>query len=211
MLPTVVVFAKAPVSGFVKTRLIPRVGAEAACRLHQAFVEDTLAALAAFEAECLIEVHTDRAWQAWMAEGRTMKLQVEGDLGARMFAALERALRESKAGAMILGSDSPTLPIQHLREMLASPADVCLGPSLDGGFYAIACRKIAPGMFSGVTWSTNRTLEQTIAAVKKAGLTVALGSPWYDVDEGADLDRLAADPALRQATAAALRWAGLTR
>ena len=106
---------------------------------------------------------------------------------------------------MILGSDSPTVPLNHVEQVLACPADVCLGPAADGGFYAIACRKTKPGMFRGVAWSSPATLEQTIAAVKNAGLEITLAPEWYDVDEGADLDRLAADPGLRQATAKVLR------
>lgn len=201
MRPIIIVFAKTPVEGSVKTRLIPRVGAAAACRLHKAFVEDTLAVLAPFQPFCRVELHTDAPWA-----GHTSKVQTGGDLGGRILNALEHALGDQACSvAMILGSDSPTLPLSHVHQMLDCPADVCLGPTTDGGFYAIACRKTAPGMFEGVSWSSALTREQTIAAIKQAGLTVALAPEWYDVDEGTDLERLIADPGLRPATAKALR------
>lgn len=200
MRPTIIVFAKSPKAGLVKTRLIPRVGPAAACLLHEAFVEDTLAALEPLQTRCRIELQTDAPWL-----GRSSKLQAGGDLGNRILTALEGALKQECSVAMILGSDSPTVPLNHVEQVLACPADVCLGPASDGGFYAIACRKTKPGMFRGVAWSSPATLEQTIAAVKNAGLKITLAPEWYDVDEGADLDRLAADPGLRQATAKVLR------
>jgi rSAM/selenodomain-associated transferase 1 len=209
--PVVVVFAKAPRPGFVKTRLIPQVGAEGSCRLHEAFVQDTLDILREVESICDIEIHADFLWDTWAAKGRTLKLQTKGDLGIRMRIALEAALSESRPLAVILGSDSPTLPAAHVRQILECPADVCLGPASDGGFYAIACRKIMPAMFDGVAWSSPQTLEQTIAAIENTGLTVTLGPGWYDIDSGDDLQRLLADKGIRPATAEALRSVGLPR
>lgn len=202
--PVIIVFAKAPVAGAVKTRLIPRTGAELAFRLHQAFVQDTLDSLEGFD----VELHTDRPTTEWISQKR-IKIQRQGDLGQRMFYALEAALGAKRSQAMILGSDSPTLPSRFLSQIFASPADVCLGPAEDGGYYAIACRKIKPMMFEGVSWSTSETRAQTIAAVQKSGLTLALGPEWYDVDCGVDLDRLIRDPGLRPATRHALTAAGL--
>lgn len=201
----IIVFAKAPVLGLVKTRLIPRVGADLACKLHRAFVEDTLGSLREFE----IELHTDTPAPDWQTPLRVSKMQIAGDLGHRMYHALEAALSEGNSAAMILGSDSPTLPVAFIRDILATPADVCLGPAEDGGFYAISCRKVAAKMFDGVTWSTPETRAQTVHAVQAAGLTVALGPKWYDVDCGDDLDRLAYDPGLRAASREVLTAAGL--
>ena len=210
MRPVVILFAKAPRPGFVKTRLIPHVGAEAACRLHEAFVRDMLDMLKEAEDVCDLEIHANLSWDG-IAQNRVFRWQAPGDLGTRMRTALENALNSSHPVAAIFGSDSPSLPAAYVRQILECPADVCLGPALDGGFYAIACRKVTSDMFNGVTWSSPQTLEQTIAAINSAGLTVALGPAWYDIDSADDLQRLAADKGVRPATAEALRTLGLIR
>lgn len=201
-------FAKAPIVGSVKTRLIPAIGPELAAALHRAFVSDTLRVLEALTPRCDIELHTDVPTDAW-PECAARKLQCAGDLGQKMLAALEGALCEGRPIAMIAGSDSPTLPAEYLVEMLDSPADVCLGPCADGGYYAIACRRTHPAMFQNVTWSSAHTRRETLAAAERAGLSVALGREWYDVDCAEDLDRLLADLRLSEATrSVASRCAG---
>ena len=209
--PIAILFAKAPRPGYVKTRLIPQVGVEAACRFHEAFVRDTLDILSEAEDTCDVEIHADLPWNDWIISNRVFRLQAQGDLGTRMRIALENALNSSRPVAAIFGSDSPSLPVAYVRQILECPADVCLGPASDGGFYAISCRKVTPAMFNGVTWSSPQTLEQTVAVMKDVGLTVTLGPAWYDVDSGDDLQRLAADEGVRPATAEALRSLGLIR
>ena len=120
-----------------------------------------------------------------------------------MLHALDEALRRGHARAIIVGTDAPTLPLAYLEQLLASEADVALGPTDDGGYYAISCRTTNPAMFDHVTWSGPLTLEQTVRAVERTGLSVELGSRWFDVDEPADLERLAASPDLPARTA---RW-----
>jgi rSAM/selenodomain-associated transferase 1 len=202
MKPVIIIFAKAPIPGRVKTRLMPEFPPEAACRLHEAFVADTLEHVSELSAAD-IELHTDQPTGAWPCSA-VRQLQAEGDLGHKIFFALDAALAAGRPLAMVVGSDSPTLPVEFLAELLNSAADASLGPTSDGGFYAIACRRVRPAMFEGVTWSSPETLAQTVRALGNSGLTVALGSSWYDVDSPADLARLRADPALRNATRAVL-------
>jgi len=180
MPPLVILFAKAPVPGQVKTRLM--LEAATAAALHQAMVRDVFATLATIPAE--LELHTDIATDAWPEITVARKVQVEGDLGRKILAALE------DRHVMIVGSDAPTLPRGHLENLLTSKADVALGPTEDGGYYAIACRRAHPAMFDGVEWSTGRTLVQTAAAARACGLSVEIGRQWFDVDSPADLERL---------------------
>ena len=74
--------------------------------------------------------------------------------------------------------------------LLESTTDVTLGPTLDGGYYGIACRKIRPSMLNGVRWSSSDALHDTICAVERCGLSHALGPEWFDVDTPDDLGRL---------------------
>lgn len=200
----IIVFAKAPAAGAVKTRLRGAVTAEQAADLHRAFAADTLEKAAHLGAD--VELHTDVPTSAWPKVDR---LQCPGDLGARMLHALTEALGRGYSQAMILGSDSPTLPAAHLRTLLESQADVALGPCEDGGYYAIACRRVHPKMFDGVAWGRPRALEQTVASAKRNGLRVETGATWYDVDEPADLQRLAGASGAPPHTASALAAAGL--
>ena len=195
MQPVIILFAKAPIPGRVKTRLQPPLSPAEAAGLHEAFVWDMIHRLQSFTRASL-ELHTDIPTDAWVATGVAQRLQSEGGLQLKMLHALDQALRRGHARAIIVGTDAPTLPLAHLEQLLASDADVSLGPTDDGGYYAIACRTTHPAMFDGVTWSGPLTLEHTLRAIERAGLSVELGSRWFDVDEPADLERLAASPDL---------------
>jgi rSAM/selenodomain-associated transferase 1 len=187
-LPLVVVYAKAPVPGRVKTRLEP--DPARAAELHSAFVRETLTMLNALRGEADIEISTDEPTEAWSDLAAVRSLQSPGDLGQRMLVTLGRALEQGRPQVMILGSDSPGLPPEHLRALLRSRAEVAIGPAEDGGFYAIACRKIAPIMFEGIRWSTADTLPDTLRALERCGLTFGVGPPWFDVDTPRDLERV---------------------
>jgi glycosyltransferase A (GT-A) superfamily protein (DUF2064 family) len=179
----IIVFAKAPVRGKVKTRLgLPP---QVAAALHEAFIRDTLRSLERWSGRVrlhLTEPHPAFPDVAHFQNGR--------DLGERMLYALANA----PPPVSLIGSDSPSLPPGHLLALEAVDADVAFGPAEDGGFWGIHCRRTEPRMFHGVEWSAPHTLAQTLAACSQAGLTTALGLPWFDVDDRASLERLALDP-----------------
>lgn len=203
MRPLIILFAKAPVPGRVKTRLgLPP---EAAAALHTAFVHDMLETLASLDDTADIELSTDSETDAWNDVAAARSVQTAGDLGARMYAALERALETGRPRVMILGSDAPTLPAAHVRTLLRSAAEVALGPADDGGYYGIACRKIHAAMFRRVAWSTASALKDTVRAARNCGLSTELGPAWFDIDEPVDLVRLRASPLLPRHTAECLR------
>jgi len=174
----------------VKTRL--GLDPQRAADLHSSFVRQTLTMLAALRGEADIELSTDEPTPAWPEFPVTRSVQTAGQLGERMHAALDRALAAGRPKAMILGSDSPGLPPAHIRALLASSAEVSIGPVEDGGFYAIACAKTAPAMFDAVRWSTRTTLGDTVKALAGCGLSVELGPAWFDVDRPEDLARVGA-------------------
>jgi rSAM/selenodomain-associated transferase 1 len=199
MRPVIAVFAKAPRPGMVKTRLAAVLGDAAAAELHRALVADLLERLRPVSAAG-IELHTDIDTDAWREFAVTRKLQCGGDLGLRMLHALGEALARGAGLACILGSDAPVLPLGHLDALLRSTADVALGPAEDGGYYAIACRRLHPQMFAGVAWSSAEALRHTERAAKQCGLSVELGPAWWDVDRMEDLRRLARSPELGRRT-----------
>ena len=182
----------------MKTRLQPQLTPDQSASLHAALVADVW--------EKLGELHDAGRWLysdaahsrlAELAQGQ-LRRQSDGDLGIRMLRCFEHLAAEGYGRMLIVGADSPTLPPAYLRmgfELLAQ-VDAVLGPTEDGGYYAVGCRRPHPEMFSGVEWSTDRAFEQTEAAFDRAGFSFARLPVWYDIDTFEDLQRLAGEPDL---------------
>ena len=201
MRPAIILFAKAPVPGRVKTRLAARLSVEQAAELHGCFVRDMLEMLAVFAPVADLELHSDTEGDEWRGLEVARFRQVEGDLGRRLLHALEEGLKAGREKVVIAGSDAPTLPAGYIARLLNSRADVALGPCEDGGYYAIACRRTHPRMFAGVQWSGSQALMETAQACRTCGLTVEFAEPWFDVDTPADFERLAVQGPLPRHTA----------
>lgn len=199
--PLLILFAKAPIAGRAKTRLCPPLTPVEAADLHSALVMDTGNMLRTLGSSVDVELSTDVPTEAWPGLALPRSIQIEGDLGSRLFHVLEQGLSAGRAMVMVLGSDSPGLPPAHVKELLRSTADVTLGPTPDGGFFAIACRAARGEMFAGVRWSSESTLADVVRQASSCGLTIALGPSWFDVDVEADVLRLLDIPDLQQNTA----------
>ena len=117
--------------------------------------------------------------------------QGSGSVGARMARALD--LYSSK-GALLIGTDTPSLPSALLAASLEALARgrVVIAPSLDGGYYAIGVRGAMPPIFSGIRWGSSNVFAATIKRLEGAGISYSLGPGWYDVDRWADVLVLAA-------------------
>ena len=178
------VFAKPPVAGAVKTRL--GLAPEAAARLAQAFLDDTLASLAALPWAAVALAST-----APVAAAVPVLLQGEGDLGARMETVLRAAL-SSAAAAIAIGADAPALPARLLEAARAAlrDHDAVLGPADDGGFYLLALRRCPAGLLADLPWSAADTGARTLSRLRERGLRTAVLEPWFDVDRPEDLARL---------------------
>ena len=195
----VIVFAKAPVAGTVKTRLAGALGAAGAARLAARMLESTTAcALEAAVGPVEVCCAPDRSHPAFtaLAAGGTVGLseQGDGDLGHRMHRALERALA-SQPGAIVIGTDAPALDADYLREAASALTrhDAVIGPAVDGGYVLIGLRRTAPAaLFDGIDWSTSRVLAQTRERLDRLGLGWAELAPLHDIDEPADLRHLPA-------------------
>lgn len=148
-----------------------------------------------------VELHLDQVTGAWPEFSFPRRLQTGTSLGEKMWNAAHHAFEQGRTQVMIIGSDSPTLPIYYLEAILASTADIAFGPSIDGGYYAIQFRKLPQNLFEGVAWSTDQTLAQSVAAAYRLGLSVELGPTWYDIDSPADLVRLVTDDPPRRTKA----------
>jgi hypothetical protein len=208
------IFARAPEPGRSKTRLIPRLGAAAAAALHAAMIDDVLRMSRDVGARRVLAAadRPDHPFLIEMAAREAIPLvpQSEGDLGARMAAAIAAGLTEAQR-VCIIGSDSPALRPAQITAAFArlDTADVVLGPAEDGGYWLIGARRPLGPVLADTAWSTSTVLATTRARAERAGLSVALADLHWDVDEPPDLERLAralaAHPLLAPATRAALR------
>lgn len=191
----VLVFAKPPVPGRVKTRLVGRLGPEAVARLQSAFLADLYERLIA---------SGHRTLPVWALEpGEPIPDHPPGgrrQRGEELGERLHRAFAEAGADADLVaavGSDHPDLPARRLDEAfgaLARGADLAIGPARDGGYYLIAARprRLPRGLFSGIPWSTPGVLAATLDRAREHGMSVARLVEEEDVDTPADLDRLVA-------------------
>lgn len=182
----VIVFAKAPAPGRVKTRLLPLLGADGAARFHESMVACLLRSLR----QAPVELHTDCLTGAWPFFQGVRRLQAEGDLGVRMLHALKTALAQGHTRVTLLGSDCPQVEWGAMRRLVNSAADIALGAASDGGFWAISARRVHPAMFEGVAWSTSSTLMETLRSCRRCGLSTSAGPLLSDVDEPRDFARL---------------------
>ena len=181
----IIVFARAPVAGQVKTRLIPRLGAEGAARLQRRLIR---AALRTARAVGPVELHVTRAHSWLRGLGVPLRLQRGRDLGERMY----HALRGQRA-TVLIGSDAPALRAADLRRalrLLHGGADVVLAPAEDGGYALIAARRIVARVFAGIRWGTDEVLARTLDNLHRCGLSHRLLRTVWDVDRPADFDRL---------------------
>jgi rSAM/selenodomain-associated transferase 1 len=194
-----VLFAKAPLPGRVKTRLSPLLSPEQAAEFHWACVCDTWEKIEQVPVQSRY-FYSDNAWTNGHvpASPEQRALQRGADLGDRMLSCFQELHARGHRRVLIIGSDSPTLPLAYIEQGLDAleRADAVIGPSEDGGYYAIGCRESYPQMFSGVPWSAGDTLQKTEAGLRALGLRVHLLPAWYDVDTANDLRRLGMEASL---------------
>ena len=179
-------FAKEPRPGQVKTRLAAATSLAWAARVADAFLRDQLERLARIPARLVLAFTPASARPFFESVSGSFALtpQVEGDLGQRMRAFFEQQLAGGADAIVLLGTDSPTVPLafveQAFREL--KQADLVLGPATDGGYYLIGIGRRLPPIFEGVAWSTRRVLAETIERLDDPAWRLALLPPWYDVD-----------------------------
>ena len=202
-----ILFAKYPVPGRVKTRLSPHLTPEQACRLHCASTSDVAELLshALPQARKWIfwserppvekDAEKDKGGEVRVPSEFRCGVQEGGNLGERMGAAFARALASGARGVVLFGSDSPTLPaitVQRAFDALLD-CDLVLGPTEDGGYYLMGCRRFDEQLFRNVEWSTRRTYEQTMANAQRLDYRVRVLESWFDLDQWSDVERLIAD------------------
>ncbi len=191
-LPTLLVFAKAPRPGEVKTRLARSLGAGRAAALYRRMgrqVVDQVAGAPATVTLCFAPDDAEGEVREWLGPGPARYWpQGTGDLGARMSRMFARAF-ETCGRAIVIGTDAPAVDAGTIRRALHAldSADLVLGPSRDGGYYLLGLRQPRPELFTDVRWSTGSVLSRTLERAGAAGLAVTFLEVESDIDTAADL------------------------
>jgi uncharacterized protein len=191
----IAVFARAPLAGQAKTRLIPRLGEEGAARLQQQLIDRALARAGAVQGARVTLWTTgplDHAatLASAQAAGADIRLQRGSDLGARMANAFADTLDGGRA-MLLIGTDCPAQTREDLVAALVAlqGADAVLQPAEDGGYVLIGMKRLHPMLFGGIAWGSESVLATTRTRAAGAGLRLAELPPSWDLDRSEDLDR----------------------
>ncbi len=192
-------FAKEPIPGTCKTRLAKDIGDAAAIDFVEAGLQDLLERCGSIGDLRILGYAPDSEAAKGYFEHRGSDLfrlwpQPPGNLDQRIEAFLSFALCSGmEVRTVLIGSDSPSLPATLINDAFEAlrERDVVLGPAADGGYYLIGVRRQVAGWLREVRWSSASTLRDTVAAATNAGLSLAVLSPWYDIDTADDLQMLA--------------------
>lgn len=202
----IVVFARAPVPGRVKTRLARALGARAAARLHGRLVERAVATAVGaragiVELHCAPDARHPFLRRLAVRYGIRARGQLGGDLGARMHGALEAALRTAPI-ALLIGSDCPALRSADLRaavRALRGGEDAVFSPARDGGYALVGLRRSTPRLFSGIAWGGSAVMRATRERLQQLGWSWRELRGIWDVDRPPDCARLRRTRLLRRA------------
>lgn len=197
-----ILFARAPDVGQVKTRLAPALSAAAAARLQKAMIADLLALTDPLPSRRMLACTPTTAHpfflECAMGHQIILRKQEGVSLGDRMAEAMAWGFGEGFQKVVIIGVDSPTLPVAFLLEAFEQleTGHTVLGPTLDGGYYLIGARQSAPDVFTNIAWGTDGVLTETLNRLNEQRVSCHLLPFWYDVDRPADIDLLATHLAL---------------
>ena len=187
----VILFAKQPVPGRVKTRLIPALGADGAARLARRMLAATLREAAA--SGLAIELCGEPDARSWgpVSAGVTLSAQGDGDLGARLARAARRVL-EAGDTVLLIGADCPGLDAARLRAAAVAleTHDAIIHPAEDGGYVLLGLRRFDESVFADIAWSSPAVAAQTVARIAAMGWSLAQGDTLRDIDEPEDLASL---------------------
>ncbi|MGH7810304.1 MAG: TIGR04282 family arsenosugar biosynthesis glycosyltransferase [Candidatus Binatia bacterium] len=197
-----VVMAKAPVPGIVKTRLVPPLTYEQAAEFYRALLLDQLRHLRTIDSVERYLVYAPADAEAIMRElgGADYRYMPQrgAELGERMKNAFSDLWQRGHRGIALVGSDLPALPTQIIYQAFERMAGderwVVLGPSQDGGYYLVGMNQTTPEIFANMVWSHDQVLAQTTARLNALGVSFSVLPTWYDLDSIEDLERLRISP-----------------
>lgn len=191
-----VVIAKEPRPGFVKTRLTPPCSPEQAAAIAAAALADTLNTIRATPADRHV-LALDGTAGSWIPPGFEVIRQRAGDLGTRLHGAFEDCFRQGPGPVLVVGMDTPQMTRHHLERAMGAiraphREDAVLAAAEDGGYWLIGLRRLHADAFRGVPMSVATTGAEQRRQLERCGYRVAMVEPLVDVDTAADARAVAA-------------------
>lgn len=186
------VFAKAPLPGRVKTRLVPALTPEEGAELYRCMLLDTLARVSSLAVDIVIFYDGEKEFFQELVPGGLLIPQQEGDLGERLESAFAELSALGYRARVVIGTDAPDLPLRYIEDafgLLESGSDAAFGPAEDGGYYLVALGGASDCLFRDIPWSGPKVLATSLARAQEAGFSTGLLPTWYDVDSFEDLLR----------------------
>ena len=189
----VAIICKTPSPGKSKTRLSPPLPPEECAEISGCFIADLAATIAGLSEggdapgyAVYTPVGSEEELRQLLPGGFGLVPQGEGDLGRRLDQGITDLLARGHAGAILVNSDSPTLPRHILRaavQALKSGDNAVISPALDGGYTLIGLSRPHPELFADIPWSTDTVYSLTLERARRIGVPVVALDPWYDVDD----------------------------
>jgi rSAM/selenodomain-associated transferase 1 len=182
-----VLFARYPLPGACKTRLIPALGPAGAANLHRRLTERTIAVLRMGNGPITVAFTgaSEAEFAVWLGPEVLLAKQAEGDLTARLLACLD------PAPVIFFGADTPELANRHVETAIEAlrSHEVVIGPAEDGGYYLIGMRRAMPELLTDMPWSTELVLPETLRRLEQMGIAPYLLETLADCDRPEDLER----------------------
>jgi hypothetical protein len=191
-----IIFAKSPIPGKVKTRLTPHITPTKAAELYEAFISDTISTALKLKCERITVAYSpgyaEKTFQRLCGQSVNYLPQEGHNLGERMKNAFKHSFDKGFKRIVIIGTDSPTLPLSYIQEAfdVLKEVPVAIGPTFDGGYYLIGLSEQNETIFNDIEWSTSSVFSQTLARIKTANRQLSILPPWYDVDTPEGLEFL---------------------
>lgn len=192
MKPALAIFAKMPVPGQVKTRLLPSLSPEQSADLYRCMLLDTVTRVSTLCFDTFLFYDGEEEYFRKIAPGARIIPQQGNDLGSRLENAFSAVSSLGYTACSVIGTDAPDLPLSYVEEsfkQMQGGADVVFGPAEDGGYYLVAVKGSYGDLFKEIPWSSADVLQSSLDRARSGGLSATLLPSWYDVDSIEDLYR----------------------
>src|SRR3989338_1648464 len=194
-----IIFAREPKAGKVKTRMQGHLSLDMCVKLYKAFLKDALELARALKCSDKVLAYEssepEPGYLKTIAWGFLFHKQEGKNLGEKMYHAFRFAKRNKCDKTIIIGSDSPNLHAEYIKDAYRrlGKNDIILGPAQDGGYYLVGLKNPCKGIFKGIKWSSKTVLEDTLKNARNMSKKVWILKKWYDVDDPIGLVRLKSD------------------
>jgi len=191
-----IIFAKSPIPGKVKTRLTPLITPTKAAELYEAFIADTISNTLKLKCDMITIAYSpsyaEKTFQRLCGQSVDYLPQKGDGLGERMKHAFKHSFDKGFERTIIIGTDSPTLPLSYIQKAfdVLKEIPVAIGPTFDGGYYLVGLSEQNDKIFDDIEWSTSSVFSQTLTKIKTANKQSYVLYPWYDVDTPDSLEFL---------------------